>query len=220
MQPFLTFFPFNDQGALACGTEGVASAELAIPQPDALKRYGPWLEEILSPSRRVVLASTDSLEMRERRPRRSEIINENEAGLVIFLTKVLLEAGVAGSSIGIISPYRAQVELLERLIEKDDSLKSVEALTIDRAQGRDKDVILVSMVRSNEEKEVGQLLQDERRVNVLVSRAKVRLLLIGSWSTLCTSAPMNRIYQHTVQHHWQVEVSENITSFLPTYDLG
>eukprot|EP00957_Ditylum_brightwellii_P165754 12620170-Ditylum_brightwellii.AAC.1 len=80
--------------------------------------------------------------MREERPRRKELVNRQEAALLLFLTKALVRAGVPGHSIGLLSPYRAQVELLEGLVGCEEEASGVEVLTIDRAQGRDKDVIL------------------------------------------------------------------------------
>ena len=57
-------------------------------------------------------------------------------------------------------------------------------MTIDKAQGRDKDCIIASFVRSNNEGVVGNIIQDWRRINVLLTRAKTKLILIGSMSTL------------------------------------
>ena len=60
----------------------------------------------------------------------------------------------------------------------------LEISTIDRFQGRDKSVIILSLVRSNPEGNVGRLLQDKRRLNVALTRSKAKLVMVGSYSTL------------------------------------
>lgn len=62
----------------------------------------------------------------------------------------------------------------------------LEVLTIDKCQGRDKDVVLLSLVRSNQACNAGKLLRDWRRLNVAITRAKKKLVLIGSSRTLST----------------------------------
>ena len=90
--------------------------------------------------------------------------------------------------VGIISPYRGQVHLLRQLIRRDKFFKPLRALlsvnTVDGFQGQERDVIVISMVRSNEEGQVG-FLRDLRRMNVAITRARMKLLIIGDASTLC-----------------------------------
>lgn len=81
------------------------------------------------------------------------------------------------------------IYLQVRLFEDDPSIKSwktdgLELSTIDRYQGRDKDVIILSTVRSNSSGRVGRLLLDMRRLNVALTRAKCKLIIVGSFSTL------------------------------------
>lgn len=73
--------------------------------------------------------------------------NEIEADLVKQITETLLGSGLREAQIGIISPYKQQVKLLSHLLV---GRKEVEILTADRSQGRDKDCVIISMVRSNE----------------------------------------------------------------------
>ena len=79
------------------------------------------------------------------------IQNEKEAELLQQLTVALLRGGVREDQIGIISLYRQQIKLLSRLLEGH---KGIEILTADRSQGRDKDCVIISLVRSNEENQV------------------------------------------------------------------
>ena len=79
-----------------------------------------------------------------------------------------------------ISPYLAQTLELNVILNGCD----VEVSTVDKYQGRDKDCIVVSLVRSNTERRIGSLLRDWRRINVAFTRAKKKLILIGSATTL------------------------------------
>lgn len=94
---------------------------------------------------------------------------------------------------GIISPYKAQVQLLRNLIRKDSFFKPFRQLisvnTVDGFQGQERDIILISMVRSNDEGQIG-FLRDLRRMNVAITRARMKLIVIGNSQTLCR----NRFY--------------------------
>ncbi len=90
--------------------------------------------------------------------------------------------------VGLISPYRGQVRLLRQLIKRNAFLKPLRGLisvnTVDGFQGQERDVIVISMVRSNEEGQVG-FLRDLRRMNVAITRARMKLIIIGDDQTLC-----------------------------------
>ncbi len=77
---------------------------------------------------------------------------------------------------GIISPYQDQVNLIS-------SRTNIEVKTVDGYQGREKDIIIISTVRSNENREIG-FLKDLRRLNVSLTRARRKLIIIGDTSTL------------------------------------
>jgi DNA replication ATP-dependent helicase Dna2 len=97
----------------------------------------------------------------------------------------LLACAIEPNAIGVICPFRAQLRILNEQYGFHSTGQShVEVSTIDRFQGRDKDVIIISFVRSNAKGKVGKLLQDFRRLNVAASRAKCKLIMIGSYSTL------------------------------------
>eukprot|EP00033_Pygsuia_biforma_P002688 GCRY01002970.1.p1 GENE.GCRY01002970.1~~GCRY01002970.1.p1 ORF type:complete len:816 (+),score=187.37 GCRY01002970.1:135-2582(+) len=119
--------------------------------------------------------------------------NTQEAELVVGYLGQLLEAGVQLSQIGIISPYLAQVQKLRdlttQLLEERNVFatagdpEALEIGSVDSFQGREKEVILMSFVRCNDEKEVG-FLRDVRRLNVALTRAKYCCLLVGHMKTL------------------------------------
>jgi predicted DNA helicase len=107
--------------------------------------------------------------------------NPREADLVCHKVRALIEAGVAPESIAVIAPYAAQVRLLrERL-----SLPGLEIDSVDGFQGREKEAVIITLVRSNPEGEIG-FLSDVRRMNVAMTRARGKLLIIGNSATLST----------------------------------
>lgn len=89
--------------------------------------------------------------------------------------------------VGVISPYRAQVQYLRSLIKKREFFKPYRSLisvnTVDGFQGQERDVILISLVRSNEEGQIG-FLNDLRRMNVAITRARMKLIILGNVATL------------------------------------
>lgn len=106
-------------------------------------------------------------------------LNEGEAGLVVARARELLAAGLAPAELAVITPYSAQAALLrERIPELE-----VEVDTVDAFQGREKDAILVSLTRSNSEGRLG-FLNDLRRMNVALTRARRHLFVVGDSATL------------------------------------
>ncbi len=108
----------------------------------------------------------------------SSLQNEPEAGVLVkHLTQI--DAQLSGASVGVISPYRAQTELLKKKL-RDYAFVSVN--TVDAFQGQERDVIYISLVRSNDRQEIG-FLKDYRRMNVAMTRARKKLVIIGDSST-------------------------------------
>lgn len=106
-------------------------------------------------------------------------LNPREALWILKQVDALLAAGILPEQIAVIAPYSAQV----RFLRDRCSNTSVEIDTVDGFQGREKEVVLISLVRSNTQGEVG-FLGDTRRMNVAMTRAKRRLIVIGDGSTL------------------------------------
>jgi len=124
----------------------------------------------------------------------NSIRNPGEANLVFVHVQMLLSAGVGTQDIGIITPYSAQVALL-RSIRNEKLKQDLEIGTIDGFQGREKEAIIISMVRSNDKKEVG-FLSDERRMNVAITRAKRHCVLIGDSETISSNDFLNNLLEH------------------------
>lgn len=106
---------------------------------------------------------------------------------------------------GIISPYKAQVQMLRHLIRKDPFFKPYRQMisinTVDGFQGQERDIILISMVRSNDEGQIG-FLRDLRRMNVAITRARMKLIVIGNSQTLCR----NRFYDSLKKYIEQINM--------------
>lgn len=193
------------QGKLKCASESVAKRKLTLhgfPQNlESCAKDGSneWLHQTISPMTAVVFLDTDMLsrdpndslgsirplERSNSRRASGSIINETEAWVVQAIVGALISCGVDASSIGVICPFRAQLRFLEEcssIIKWKSS--GLELSTIDRYQGRDKSVIILSFVRSNNKGKVGRLLEDFRRLNVATTRAKDKLIMVGSFTTL------------------------------------
>ena len=101
--------------------------------------------------------------------------------------------------VGVISPYRAQVQLLRRMIKKKEFFKPYRHLisvnTVDGFQGQERDVIIISLVRSNDEGQIG-FLRDLRRMNVAITRARMKLIILGSVSTLTHHPFYKRLHEY------------------------
>ena len=101
--------------------------------------------------------------------------------------------------VGVISPYRAQVQYLRRLIQKRDFFKPYRRLitvnTVDGFQGQERDVILISLVRSNDEGQIG-FLRDLRRMNVAITRARMKLIILGDVPTMTRHPFYRQLYDY------------------------
>lgn len=101
--------------------------------------------------------------------------------------------------VGMISPYRAQVQLLRQLVRKNEFFKPFRSLisinTVDGFQGQERDIIVISLVRSNDEGQIG-FLQDLRRMNVAITRARMKLIILGDCHTLCRHPFYRKLWQY------------------------
>lgn len=109
--------------------------------------------------------------------------NEGEAKVAISHYQQLCQAGLNSCHVAMISPYAAQVSLLRSQLSELSPEKIPEVNSIDGFQGREKDVVILSLVRSNCDGIVG-FLDEMRRINVAMTRAKKQLVVIGDSETL------------------------------------
>ena len=134
----------------------------------------------------LFIDTSDIADNRERHLKDSKsIVNEIEAEIAIRIADDYLSDGVNESDIGIISPYADQVKIIQANTE-------IEVKTVDGFQGREKEIIIISTVRSNDKGNIG-FLSDLRRLNVAITRAKRKLIIIGNKDTLITNPTYERL---------------------------
>lgn len=159
----------------------------------------------------ILIIDTAGCDMEEKKDEEDSTFNEGEAEVAISHAKRLLESGVLASDIGIITPYAAQVVLLKTLRSKADMLKDVEISTVDGFQGREKEAIIISMVRSNSIKEVG-FLTDRRRMNVAVTRARRQCCLVCDSETVSSDQFLKRLIEYFEEHGEYLSASEYVNA--------
>lgn len=134
-------------------------------------------------------------------------INKEEATLSIaqlthYIQKIGKERFLSEQmDVGLISPYKAQVQYLRQLIKRDPFFKPYRHLitvnTVDGFQGQERDIILISLVRANEKGEIG-FLNDLRRMNVAITRARMKLIILGDASTLTRHPFYKKLYEYVL----------------------
>ena len=126
------------------------------------------------------------------------IVNKLECEIAVSIANDYLNAGIEEDDIGIISPYADQVKLIQ---EKTP----IEVKTVDGFQGREKEIIIISTVRSNNNGNIG-FLKDLRRLNVAITRAKRKLIIIGNKETLKTNPTYSRLIDFVEEKNLLVEI--------------
>ncbi|XP_059298562.1 uncharacterized protein LOC132051489 [Lycium ferocissimum] len=155
----------------------------------------------------LLLVDTAGCDMEEKKDEEDSTLNEGEAEVAIAHAKRLVESGVRASDIGLITPYAAQVVYLKTLKSKEDKLKEMEISTVDGFQGREKEAVIISMVRSNSKKEVG-FLSDRRRMNVAVTRARRQCCLVCDTETVSGDKFLKRLIEYFEEHGEYLSASE------------
>ncbi|KAJ9680403.1 hypothetical protein PVL29_019664 [Vitis rotundifolia] len=177
---------------LRCGSSQIANARLKFSSSNSISS---WLKKALDPERPVIFINTDMLSAFEAKDHKT-VNNPIEACIISEVAEELVNNGIEGEDIGIITPYNSQANLIRHTV----STTSVEINTIDKYQGRDKDCILVSFVRSSENPRncTSSLLGDWHRINVALTRAKRKLIMVGSFRTL-SKVPLLRLLIEKVE---------------------
>ncbi|XP_047032754.1 DNA replication ATP-dependent helicase/nuclease DNA2 [Helicoverpa zea] len=185
---------------LKCANENIAQACLSI---DVLKipelSDSPWLSTACSPKQQhaALFLDVEAVDVGDVPDTKNSCANPIEACVVMALVEALKKGNVKPSDIGVIAPYRDQVSLLRRSL----SHHVVEVSTVDQFQGRDKSVIIYSCTKrldsKSDDKKVkeGEVLNDQRRLAVSVTRAKHKLLIVGNSMALRRYAPLQKLIQ-------------------------
>uniref|UniRef100_A0A8B9CTH3 DNA replication ATP-dependent helicase/nuclease n=1 Tax=Anser brachyrhynchus TaxID=132585 RepID=A0A8B9CTH3_9AVES len=157
------------EGKLECGSEKVSNATVNLPNLKKLK---------------LELADASKTWLKE--------VLEPDKPVCFLNTE---KAGCKPSDIGVISPYRHQLKIITDLMARLKENR-VEVNTIDKYQGRDKSIIIVSFVRNSNEENLGTLLKDWRRLNVAITRAKHKLVMVGCIPSLRRYPPLEKLLCH------------------------
>ncbi|KAL1386056.1 hypothetical protein pipiens_012889 [Culex pipiens pipiens] len=227
------------RGKLTCATEAVASATIKYATAPAMQKKHKsekWLLRVIASQQEMsvvvintlntyktnldhIVESQRELGQMLRQGAVEEVrrtaIYENfcEAAVILYTVMTMFEGGVDSSSIGIIAPFRAQVELLRRQFQllkkfyesqKDtkDQAVDVEINTVDQFQGRDKDVIFYSCTKSvdpdqpeNKKASEYEVLEDHKRLTVAMTRAKQKLIIVGDTKSLDKYTPFRNLFK-------------------------
>lgn len=146
-------------------------------------------------------------------------INKQEATLLVeqlqaYIEKITKERVLDESiDFGLISPYKSQVQYIRGLIKRNSFFKPFRKLitvhTVDGFQGQERDVIMISLVRANDQGSIG-FLNDLRRMNVAITRARMKLIIMGDASTLTKHAFYRELYKYITAHGHVVQINNNI----------
>ncbi|XP_037549479.1 DNA replication ATP-dependent helicase/nuclease DNA2 [Nematolebias whitei] len=217
-------------GRLECGSERTATALLTLPfllsvqsELDSYSQSHPeldlsWVQATLLPSNPVCFLDCSLVPALES-VEQGGVSNLTEAVLIHTLLSLLIKAGCKPSDIGVIAPYRQQLKSISALLQPP-VFTGVEVNTVDRYQGRDKSLIVLSFVRSTaEEGNLGELLKDWRRLNVAITRAKHKLLMVGSATTLRRYSPVEKLLNHLQQDNMIIQLPPAAHRALPSMHL-
>ncbi|MFB6212582.1 MAG: IGHMBP2 family helicase [Candidatus Magasanikbacteria bacterium] len=148
--------------------------------------------EALEPEVPIIFLDTKNTNSQERsKPGSHSKENSYEAKISTGLAKNALKGGLDPRQVAVITPYDDQSDLISDKIKQDN----LEVKTVDGFQGREKEMVIISLVRSNTNRNIG-FLSDLRRLNVALTRAKRKLILIGDSSTIC----VNNTYSELVKY--------------------
>lgn len=205
------------ENRLKCGSPAVANRFLKIPEPSKVllllssspsSEQEQWMNRILDRDSKVVFLNHDDIPGYETCIG-DKIENETEANLIFQIVDALTTCGVAELSIGVMALYRSQLRLLLRgLSDKSD----IECLTADQFQGRDKDCVVISLVRSNKELKLGDLLKEWRRINVAITRSKSKLIILGSAAMMKSVETLSKVTSLLEQKNWIYNLRPNALS--------
>lgn len=196
---------------LTCGSLDVANAQLVLPHWEQIAMDDrTWLLPAISPSQPVVFLNTDGCGADEKCVG-DHMCNMYEARTAQTIVASLVKAGLSVDRLGIITPYKHQQNIIRKLLSAstDAVLVDIEVNTVDKYQGRDKSCVIVSFVRSNGRGNVGALIPDWRRINVALTRAEHKLIMIGSVNTLQRAPLMDCLLQLLKDKGWITQMCAN-----------
>lgn len=206
------------EGQLKCANDVVEKASMNVPQLELLQeqmKAEKWLSKALSPHidqscslintgdvYQIATQFADSIKdgsQKEFADKTKLYVNFCEIAIVSHIVELLIKFGVTGDFIGVIAPYRGQVDALKKILSHH---KTVEVNTVDQYQGRDKEIIIYSCTQSKMSSEASktssevEILDDRRRLTVAITRAKHKLIMIGDANCLNNYTPFRDLFKH------------------------
>ncbi len=180
--------------------EGVLRADESVAhhtledliESDSFESSEGTIDEAIDPEDPLVYLDTARIDAEERsREGSTSKENPREAEIVESIYSRLVDLGIEPREIAVITPYDDQSDLIKRKIQDEN----LEIDTVDGFQGREKEVVLLSLVRSNETGNIG-FLEDIRRLNVSITRAKRKLIIIGDSSTISSHDIYSKLIEY------------------------
>jgi superfamily I DNA and/or RNA helicase len=158
--------------------EGLESSEIdRALKIDISKLNGSWQDKVIDPAFPVVFVSTEKVATYEKRDTKKSTYNVKEAEIIVRVVQRLEEISILPNQVSIISAYKGQTELLSQM------LKNYSIGTVDSFQGSENDIVVFDLTRDNLNGEIG-FLKEINRLNVAVSRARKKLILVGNQESL------------------------------------
>ena len=182
-------------GVLKCANLDVLTQTLS-PKDLSFLNQNNWISQVMASdlNKSVLFIDTDAIPAPEVRDIKGKVFNQFEAKIVEIIVKNFLKYfDIRAQQIGVISPYQRQVRHIRELL----ALEDLDVNTVDQFQGRDKEIVIYSCVKSNSLDSFAsntEILNDRRRLNVALTRAKSKLILIGSKSTLIKFNPFYQLF--------------------------
>ncbi len=178
--------------------DGVGDHKLRFSQEPSSE----LMAEVLNPEDVVVFLDSKGNWPERSRAGSNSKENEKEAEMVEEIVEECMDIGFDPADIGVISPYDDQVELLNSKLD----IKDLEIKTVDGFQGREKEIIILSFVRSNEDGNIG-FLEDLRRLNVSITRARKKLIMVGDSTTLNKNETYGRLIKYVEDRGKVIDLS-------------
>jgi DNA replication ATP-dependent helicase Dna2 len=173
-----------------------------------------WLQVALEPAAALIWLDTHAIAKAEDNKVHGSFQNALEAEICTKLAAEFVACGLRLCDLGITSPYSQQTKLIQGrirgLLQKDPSTS---VMTIDKFQGQDRSAMVVSLVRSNASKATGALLKDFRRVNVALTRARTKLIVVGNSETVTQVPTLAAVFEGVRDLGTIVDLSKPEASF-------
>ncbi|XP_065333568.1 DNA replication ATP-dependent helicase/nuclease DNA2 [Cloeon dipterum] len=182
------------KGALKCGNDKVAKSTFKLPNPAVLEAAKSWVRKVLCHHNGVVFLDTGKTKIGTNPEDKSEdVSNLKEANLVTAIVNTMIKGGISSQDIGVMTPFRRQVAVISSCMPIDD----LDISTVDQFQGKDKEVCLISFAKSFDENsdnvKRGGILTDFKRLTVAITRARVKLILVGDFTSLVCFEPLQKL---------------------------